>query len=216
MQYLLLWSVLCWGRQEMFPKDVRSVVVWNSPRAGPWSHLHLHSTAQSQSMASTEGHGQLGSVPHCSPTTTPKACSRAQVLAGMQTWHCSKSVLGLTTLGLTLECEPSWARAVQGQEWKPTDPSLLGGTLSLLTIGGAALLRASKALLCKDQHFSRKALCKVVLDTLSSVCELSVADRFCSQMLLSLKVLGSVLLKSTSEASVLPIQCTPITCTVIL
>ncbi|RMC01545.1 hypothetical protein DUI87_21986 [Hirundo rustica rustica] len=41
-------------------------------------------------MASTKGHGQLGSVPHCSPITTHKACGRAQVLADMQAWHHSR------------------------------------------------------------------------------------------------------------------------------
>lgn len=101
MDHLFLWSVLCWGRQKMFSKDVRSMVVWNSLRADPWPHLHLLllSTAQSQTMASTNEHGQLGSVPPCSPTTTPKAHGRAQVLAGMQGWHHSQLSTGINHTG---------------------------------------------------------------------------------------------------------------------
>lgn len=97
MQHLLLWSVLCWGRQKMFPKDVRSVVVWNSLRAGPRPHLHLHSTAQSQTMASTNG--QLGPVPHCSPTAIQKAHGRAQILAGIRAWHHSQVSAGINHSG---------------------------------------------------------------------------------------------------------------------
>lgn len=97
MQHLFLWSVLCWGRQKMFPKDIRSVVVWNSLRAGSRPHLHLHSDseAQPQTTASTSGHGQLGSVLHRSPTAKCKAHGRAHVLAGVQAWHHSQVSAGI-------------------------------------------------------------------------------------------------------------------------
>lgn len=83
----------------MFPKDVRSVAVWNSLRAVPWPHLHLHFAAQSLTMASRNGCGQLGSGPCCSPTTAQKACGRAQVLAGMQAWHQSQVSAGINHAG---------------------------------------------------------------------------------------------------------------------
>lgn len=70
-----------------------------------------------------------------------------------------------------------------------TDPSLLCVPVTPNhRWSSSAQAQASKALLCQDQCCSRNALCKVILDTLSSICELSVADKFCSQtsLLLSL------------------------------
>lgn len=58
--------------------------VWLCGIASELAHgliFHLHSTAQSQTMVRTDGHGQLGSVPHCSPT------ARHRPMAGPRFWQ---------------------------------------------------------------------------------------------------------------------------------
>lgn len=91
---------------------------------------------------SRNGCGQLGSAPCCSPTTTQKACDRAQVLAGMQAWHQSQVSAGINHAGSHTGVPMTPYGPGQSKDSNRCPQTLYCSVfLSLPTTDGAALLR---------------------------------------------------------------------------